>query len=686
MKYDTRLVFYGRKVIDTGRPVVSYLDTSAWDGHNPMRLPPDVRPSEPKRTYTPYRGMGNIGPNAMRGRVYMMVIHHDACLSARQCFKVLVRRGLSTHFIIDNDGIIYQPWDLAHSTWHAGKVNRYAVGFDMSNAASIQYASHYRDRGIFTGEINGGKFTALGYSEAQYLSAIGAIKAICRFFPRIKPVPPIGEDGQVINKVIANDRFEGVLGHYHLSVHKWDPGPGFDWKRVFNAVHGGGFAFPLSLGYGGGTSDVLQTAAERTAARFYANNESYPGGGWYPIGLNGTWHSGVHLHGEEGQRVNNVFDGKIIAARFTENASLGSPNFVLIQHLLREGKEEKTFYSLYMHLDPVHWNAPRIPWLLEAKAKAGKKPKDTGDASAWDDIDAGEGDVDPATLRPSFGKNYWALTEGKVAVFDPPIEIQSNMLVGYMGLYGPEDEASAQIDFAIFSGEQIIDLEKFQKDWEVLDPDEDENAICDITEVVKRVDPKFSKFQGRAYVSSEELARFFASNPDRAEMRAYICKHISEWWTGTSWKEALQRRNVWAWDTQRKLKVLERRIAPFQWYNEDLAKELGLPDDGLVWTYHPIRFLLWLKLTQGGSKLIVGERQRGLTAKEMEAARQVALDAHEDGNWLQLSETGEDPDDFLSDWDDMFGEWDEEVSEEWRNSQGPGEWAPDTDIFDTWGD
>lgn len=679
---NTRLVFYGQKVIDLGVPVVTFQDDPAWDGHNPAALPPDVRPADPGRNFGPFRFKGNIGPQAMRGHISMMVVHHDACLSARQCFKVLLSRGLSTHFIIDNDGIVYQPWDLCHATWHAGSVNGYSIGFDMSNAAVVQFASHYRDRGIFTGVINGGTFTALGYSEAQYMSCIAAIRELTRFFPRIKPIPPIGEDGLVVPGKIANDHFEGVVGHYHLSVQKWDPGPGFDWKRIFNAVHGGGFAFPLSLGRGGDGANIMgsEKAVANTASRFYRNNESFPGGGWYPVGLNGTWHSGIHLHGEVGQRVNNVYDGEIIAARFAEEVELGSPSFVLIRHKLKGEKDkEKVFYSLYMHLNKVNFSGGLLPWMIEARAKAGPAPKSSG-GGAWDSFGDDDPNVDPSELQPKVGKNFWALTQGKVAVFDPPIELRGNMLVGYMGRYGTEDEATAQIDFAIFAKEQIIDLKKFQRDWMAMDDDLNEDIICDITEVIQKVDVNYSKFSGRGTVSSEEITKFFNENPARAELRSYVTHHISEWWANTDWKEALQRRNIWAWDTERKLKLLLRRMAPFQWYSEELAKQLELPEDGIIYTYHPIRFIYWLAKTQGGTNLQVDKYQRGLTAQEMEEARKQGLSKYEDGNWLQTSATGEEID-LGPDW----GEDDVDLGE-WKRTQGPGEWPPEDEMAGLFGE
>ena len=50
----------------------------------------------------------------------MVVTHWDACLSANSCKRILERRGISTHFVIDNDGTIVQLADCNDIAWHAG--------------------------------------------------------------------------------------------------------------------------------------------------------------------------------------------------------------------------------------------------------------------------------------------------------------------------------------------------------------------------------------------------------------------------------------------------------------------------------------------------------------------------------------------------------------------------------------
>ena len=68
--------------------------------------------------------------------IRLFVNHWDVCLSSTSCQRVLDKRGASVHFLIDNDGTIYQTLDMQHGAWHAGseRVNRASVGVEISNA------------------------------------------------------------------------------------------------------------------------------------------------------------------------------------------------------------------------------------------------------------------------------------------------------------------------------------------------------------------------------------------------------------------------------------------------------------------------------------------------------------------------------------------------------------------------
>ncbi len=658
----THLYVGGRPMIDVGTPVISFRDDPTVDGH-------------PHGNYTKNRRVYGLTLSKLRRKVRLLVVHHDATLSSRSCIKVLNRRNLSTHLLIDNDGTIFQMIDLAHGTWHAGKANPASIGLDLSNAADVRYASRYRDRGVFQGEINGGTVAALGYAEPQYRSLIRLIRALSRFFPRVRPLPPVDATGQVITRTISNaDEFEGVVGHFHLSAHKWDPGPGFDWRRVFNGVHGGGFQFPLSLTVGGGAGDLTGARFDRTAERFYGLNEGSDVGGWYPVGRSGAWHSGIHLHADPGVRVNNVLKGEVVAARFDSYTSMGSANFALVRHTAKIGGEDKQFFTLAMHLAEVSLGAgtTKIPWLDRARAKSGETPRPQGDDGALDALDDMDldGDEDPAQLRPGSGPGFAALLERKVAIFDPPEEIQPGELLGYVGEYGPLDEATGQVDFSVLSAEQIVDLDTYRDDFEQLSPDDDDDTLCDLDEILSRVDPKWTP-GAQGLLSSEAVAKFFEGDSGRVEFRGYIAHHISEWYVDTDWREILTRRNVWAWDTRNKLGALMRRIAPFQWYTEDVAEATGLPMSGRVHTYHPIRFLKWMTRTQAGTKLSVRRATaQGLNDEELKRARAAAESDQQEGAWLQYDPEGENDPEF-----DAFLDDDGALGDDWKE-QGPGEWPP----------
>ena len=78
----------------------------------------------------------------------MIVTHWDACLSANSCRRVLEKRGISSHFVIDNDGTIVQMADCNNICWHAPPVNKISIGVDFSNAVYRKYQKWYRRKGF----------------------------------------------------------------------------------------------------------------------------------------------------------------------------------------------------------------------------------------------------------------------------------------------------------------------------------------------------------------------------------------------------------------------------------------------------------------------------------------------------------------------------------------------------------
>ena len=92
---------------------------------------------------------GNMAGKRIR-KPTQFVNHWDVCLNSKTCQRVLDRRGISVHFLIDNDGTIYQTMDLQNIGWHAGssRINAKSIGVEISNAYDTKWQSWYKKHGF----------------------------------------------------------------------------------------------------------------------------------------------------------------------------------------------------------------------------------------------------------------------------------------------------------------------------------------------------------------------------------------------------------------------------------------------------------------------------------------------------------------------------------------------------------
>ena len=163
----------------------------------------------------------------------MIVTHWDAALSADSCYRILKKRGISSHFVIDNDGTIYQMVDTKHVCWHAGirSVNKASIGIDFSNAYYTKYQDWYTRRGFGERPILEGVKTHgrsmdpfLGYYPVQLEAYKALLKGLNEHYG-IKLECPLDENGELLTTVddtAAAGDFEGVVCHYHLTRRKID--------------------------------------------------------------------------------------------------------------------------------------------------------------------------------------------------------------------------------------------------------------------------------------------------------------------------------------------------------------------------------------------------------------------------------------------------------------------------------
>jgi len=161
----------------------------------------------------------------------LFVNHWDVCLSSAICQKVLNNRGLSVHFLIDNDGTIYQTCDIQHITFHAGNQNRFSIGVEVSNAYYPKYQSWYTKNGfperpIWGGTVRGKKLKPhMGFYPIQ----MEALKALWKAVADACDIPqrcPI-QNGEMIDclyEPATKGEWKGFVHHFHVSNKKIDCG------------------------------------------------------------------------------------------------------------------------------------------------------------------------------------------------------------------------------------------------------------------------------------------------------------------------------------------------------------------------------------------------------------------------------------------------------------------------------
>ncbi|MCB9857741.1 MAG: N-acetylmuramoyl-L-alanine amidase [Phycisphaerales bacterium] len=276
----------------TGVPVVLWLDPKGYDAYRiENRFESGGRDSIPVRKgATPNRydsvrrhlseadaaivRADGWSLSMLQQYVDLFVLHYDVCGTSRRCFHVLHdRRGLSVHFMLDLDGTIYQTLDLKERAWHAGPANDRSVGVEIANMGAYEDpaeldAWYQRDSAgrvvlippltfgatglrtaefvamparaeLVRGRIHDRMLNQYDLTDAQYASLTRLTATLCRVLPRIRPVAPRNVDGEIRSTVLSASEladFSGILGHYHLSESKVDPGPAFDWPRLLDGV------------------------------------------------------------------------------------------------------------------------------------------------------------------------------------------------------------------------------------------------------------------------------------------------------------------------------------------------------------------------------------------------------------------------------------------------------------------
>jgi N-acetyl-anhydromuramyl-L-alanine amidase AmpD len=523
------------------------------------------------------RRYGNNPPlEASQAVIRQFIVHHDGCASAAMCFNVLQNeRGLSCHFLMDNDGTIYQTMDLSLMAYHAGGFNTHSVGIEICNRGDAKRdPDYYRKKGqkreMTTVRIHGHVYQCFQFTPQQIDAMHALVKAVNRALPNVPLEYPQDSPGHQAWGELPNvAQFAGILGHYHTTRRKWDPGP-FDFQAICEKSRGS-LCFPIFVKPSAKAHDRPlvpddSEALEATTRAMYDLNEKQSEGGFFPLGPYGQehesrlWHGGVHLPGAFEQPVFAPFPGRLLVARMGPDTPVGSANFVLLRHDMSVGASSIRFYSLYFHLA--------------------------------NELDDGKGENRPEWLK----SEAWQAQKGprKVVLLDEPIE--GSAIIGRYGNAGPSGYRRPQIHFGIFATEEVIEIVQKDTDllleqWQIIDGTlggrfSNSKTVNDLIDTK----PKDGK------LSRAELMDFFRMNSERRFTRNMAVLTQSEW-TGTpeAWVEELKRTPEFAKLGERKLRdLVDEQITPTLWWDDQVAKHTKLPRDGVVYHYHPLSFVRFI--------------------------------------------------------------------------------------------
>ena len=579
------VLIIGGKPFKTDAPIVNWQEGPRWDATSINCQITDTDPSVfnpgSKNYCKPFDGGGApygkmpMGPyvrryayrprlahfkehppyDAVKASIKQFVIHHDGCNTADMCFSVLQNeRGLSVHFLLDNDGTIFQTIDLGLMAYHASEWNIDSIGIEMCKQGRCDRVSQLVLVGKVRSETQGQRLqestttrstrtTTPTSNTPRSRCCAGALQ---KYLPNLPAEFPQASPGKQHWNTIPKDqstRFSGYIGHYHLWDQKWDPGP-FDFEKHCRSLRGA-FCYPVFPKGEPKKNETIPQIPDQAddlkddAADLYKANESRADGGFFPVGPWGEsrlWHGGIHLAAKEGAGVFAPFPGRLVAARMGKQSAIGSNNFALLRHDMNLGTSRVQFYSLYMHLgDELKADKP-VEWAQKSEAWKAGKP-------------------------------------GDVVLLDEGIE--AGIQIGSVGRAGPSDLSKAQIHVEFFSIAELFGGVPGANLWTAVDGTSG-GRFCEAKQINDAIDTNHD-----GLLSRPELAQYFASG-NGASLRYMVPRFASEWTFEPSWAEQLRAAKDFKSMSPRDIdQLVDDQITPGLWWGRRTSPpHCRLPDDG----------------------------------------------------------------------------------------------------------
>ena len=184
-------------------------------------------------------GIGPARPDAPQ-KLDLIVLHPSGNLSAREHMIRTRGVGVTTHFLIDWDGRVYQTLDLGMTARHTGDeaLDARSVAVTLVNPLEARLpplppeaegSPHVRE--LAPPETRDGKVNRhWGYTRGQHRSLSRLLNLLANKLPDL----PDGADMSAGEGSGADGR--GVLGVHDVNPERPGPGSGLDWKAIRRAL------------------------------------------------------------------------------------------------------------------------------------------------------------------------------------------------------------------------------------------------------------------------------------------------------------------------------------------------------------------------------------------------------------------------------------------------------------------
>lgn len=152
----------------------------------------------------------NFNDRPVDGKIDAVVLHYTDVPTIKEALQILTdpsrESRVSSHYVIDDDGTVYQLVADEKRAWHAGvsvlqgqeNVNDFSIGIELQNGG---YYAGYKLTGVWP-----------KFPDVQIAALKKLLNELMRKFP------------------ITYDR---IVGHEDVSPGlKIDPGPAFPWQKI----------------------------------------------------------------------------------------------------------------------------------------------------------------------------------------------------------------------------------------------------------------------------------------------------------------------------------------------------------------------------------------------------------------------------------------------------------------------